>query len=259
MERFRLIVTSIILFVYLLYRFPFQTILTALLLAIGYFVLTRFNSANTEYNSATTRRQNALRTAQIYLAPYNNIWRNLTLSNKFCALRLGYDGKTITCFDKNNPDRRFSINPSTIYTSNELWDLLCTRFSYNTSFEGIIELCRIFHANIDMKEPEIQKNANTDINIINSDTTKIVPQKEKLDINNASEVEITALPGISIVLAKKLIKRRHELKGFKSVNEVCEFLKLKPHMEKQLRELICINKMKGSKQIKRYNERNIDL
>ena len=30
-------------------------------------------------------------------------------------------------------------------------------------------------------------------------------------------------------------------------------------MEKQLRKMICVNKMKGNLQIKRFEERNIDL
>jgi DNA uptake protein ComE-like DNA-binding protein len=84
-------------------------------------------------------------------------------------------------------------------------------------------------------------------------------EKEKIDINNASEVEITALPGISIVTAKKLIRKREDIGGFKSVDDVCNFLHLKPHLEKQLRELICINKMKGSLKISRNKERSVDL
>ena len=89
----------------------------------------------------------------------------------------------------------------------------------------------------------------------------VVPEvkKEKLDVNNASEVELTALPGISIVVAKKIIKRREEINGFKNVNEFLEFTQLKPHMQTQLKELICVNKMKGSIKIKRYEERKLDL
>ena len=80
-----------------------------------------------------------------------------------------------------------------------------------------------------------------------------------LDVNNASEVELTALPGISIVMAKKLIKRREEIDGFKSVNDVCLFLKLKPHMQNQLEQLICVKKMNGKIGVKRFNERSVDI
>ena len=91
------------------------------------------------------------------------------------------------------------------------------------------------------------------------DTIKTDLPKEKLDVNNASEVELTALPGISIVMAKKLIKRREEIGGFKSVDDVCLFLHLKPHMQNQLKLLICVNKMKGKLSMQRFTERNIDL
>lgn len=239
--------------------YPVQTIIVAVLLGITYVVISRLNSEYAGNAAKTTNRENALRTAQIYLAPYNNIWRNLTLSNKYCTLRLGYDGKTITCIDKNNYDRRFSINSSSVYTNSDLWNLLCTRFSYNTTFERVIELCKVFNANIDMQEPPAQQPAHTDINTVATDMNRTSPPKEKLDINNASEVEITALPGVSIVLAKKLIKRRDEIKGFKSTEEVLNFLNLKPHMENQLRELICVKKIKGTKQSERYKERNVDI
>ena len=93
----------------------------------------------------------------------------------------------------------------------------------------------------------------------NENTTSNIKPKEKIDINNASEVEITSLPGISIVLAKKLIKKREEIGGFKNTHEVFVYLKLKPHMENQLRDLICVNKMKGSVKIEKYQERHVDL
>ena len=99
------------------------------------------------------------------------------------------------------------------------------------------------------------------ISAINSNSKRRnkLKSKEKIDINNASEVEITSLPGISIVIAKKLIKKREEIGGFKNTHEVFVYLKLKPHMENQLKDLICVNKMKGSVKIEKYQERHVDL
>ena len=124
-----------------------------------------------------------------------------------------------------------------------------------TSYDGLVELCNLFRA---VYVEEFIGNKSIDSLSIQSETKKEC-LKEKLDINNASEVEITALPGISIVLSKKLIKKREEIGGFKSVDDIFLFLKLKPHMENRLRSLICVNKMKGSIQIKRTKERSIDL
>ena len=89
--------------------------------------------------------------------------------------------------------------------------------------------------------------------------TIVLPPPEKTDINNCSEIELTELPGISIVLAKKIIKRREEINGFKSVEDFFVFLKLKPHMENQLKSRIKTEKMRGSIIQKKHSERSIDF
>ena len=143
--------------------------------------------------------------------------------------------------------------------------MFCTSFSHNTTFRELIQLCETFQVDIDITEDSYYKASNV---VYPANTVNLQPAvehnlkktaKEKLDINNASEIEITALPGVSIVLAKKLIKKREEIGGFKSVDDVCIFLHLKSHIENQLRELICVNKMKGSLNIKRNQERSVDL
>ena len=53
-------------------------------------------------------------------------------------------------------------------------------------------------------------------------------------------------------MSKKLIKKREEIGGFKNTHEVFLYLKLKPHMENQLKDLICVNKMQGSVKIEKY-------
>ena len=193
----------------------------------------------------------------MYLAPYDNVWKNLRVSNKFCTLRLGPDGKTITGTEKNgtNNYRKFKIVESKIHTMAELWDMFCLNYDHLTSYDGLVELCNLFRA---VYVEEFIGNKSIGSRPINTESHR-ENSAEKLDINNASEVEITALPGISIVLSKKLIKKREDIGGFKSVEDVFLFLKLKPHMEEQLRKLICVKKMKGSIQIQRTNERSVDI
>ena len=60
-------------------------------------------------------------------------------------------------------------------------------------------------------------------------------------------------------MAKKLVKKREEINGFKTVYDVIKFLHLKPHIERQVRYLISINKIQSNVKIKRSNERSIDL
>ena len=53
----------------------------------------RFSIRNAELNSYTNNadealRRSALNEAKIFLAPYDDIWRNLRLSNKYCSIIL---------------------------------------------------------------------------------------------------------------------------------------------------------------------------
>ena len=85
-------------------------------------------------------------------------------------------------------------------------------------------------------------------------------EAEKIDINNSSEIELTQLPGISIVLAKKIVKKREEIGGFKNINDFFIYMKLKEHIQNRLVDLICVNKMKGSlKKLEQITERSVDL
>lgn len=82
---------------------------------------------------------------------------------------------------------------------------------------------------------------------------------DKLDINNATEKEINKLPGINVVMAKRLINKREEIKGFKTIDDVILYLHLKPHMIEILRPLICVNKMKISKAFIKNTDRRVDI
>ena len=274
-DRYRLIAAIATLFIFLLTAFPVQTIVTAFLIAIAYFILRNLprltaSGISDAGNGREIRRRDALRIAKIYLSPYKDIWRDLKLSNKLCSVQLWADGKTITAREYMKPKRSFRVMYSQVHPTEELWNMFCMAFSFNTSFDGLVQLCNTFQVQISVAEetPQIENKANnitpkkTSNNTIKVDmdtSTKTNNNTEKTDINNASEVEITALPGISIVMAKKLVKKREEINGFKKVDDVILFLHVKPHIEKQLRELICVNKIKTSIKIKRNKERSVDL
>ena len=201
--------------------------------------------------NSQTREQNrlyALNTAKMYLSPHRGIWHNLRLSNKNCNVRLGNDGYTITVTEKAskaNSPYKILIFSTKKNRGFDLWDTICINFDNYTTYYTFVDMCN--EIQIPYKEE-----------IINNVKTKFV-QKEKVDINNATEVELTALPGISIVLSKKIIKKREEIGGFKRVQDVFVYLKLKQHMQNQLQDLICVNKMKGSVNIIKTSERQIDL
>lgn len=269
MDRYRLIASIVVLFIYLLFMYPWQTILVAVILLTVYTVLSGSGpSSMIERNAREDRRRTALKTASMYLAPYNDIWRNLRLANRFCSIKLGSHSHSITASDARNSERYFIVADSNVHSYEDLWNMFCLNFDYNTTFDELVQLAERLGATIRLNEYQILSGSsqinNVQNNTVSRADTGVTPEqkiekKELLDVNNASEIELTALPGISIVMAKKLIKRREEIGGFKTVNDVFLFLHIKPHIQSQLEKLICVNKMKSAGKTKRYNERSIDL
>lgn len=217
-------------------------------LLLLYLIVRRANAAQTIKDGKVMRRKEALRIAKIYLAPYTDIWRNLKLSNKFCSLKLCSDGQTILGKELVKPYRQFKIIATKVHDWQDLWDMFCKSFHHNTTYDGLVKNCSLYRVTIKETFPEqakipIEKPVNV----------------TKVDVNNASEVELTALPGISIVMSKKLIKKREEIGGFKSADDVFLFLHLRDHMQEQLRDKICVNPMQGYTRIERSAERELDL
>ncbi len=63
----------------------------------------------------------------------------------------------------------------------------------------------------------------------------------KTDVNNADIDELRALSFINTALAKRLVKKREEIGGFKSVEEICLYLKFNEEKSIKFREHICVN------------------
>ena len=202
------------------------------------------------------RRKAALRKAKMFLLQYKDIWKNLTLSNKYCTLKLRADGQTIVGKEKplNNsvPYRTFTIVASHVHANSDLWNMFCKSFSHQTTYDGLVEYCKIFNTTI---YEDIITPPQSSVKQVNSAQQNIV----KTDINNCSEIELTALPGISIVISKKIIKKREQIGGFKSVDEFLKFINLKPNITNKLKEMIVVSKMKGSLKVEKYKERTVDL
>ena len=211
-------------------------------------------------NTEEIERRKALREAQIYLAPYKNIWGDLRLSNHYCSLYLDQKGIIITGKEKRHPYRTFKIVYTGVHTNRELWNLFCKYFSYNTHYEGLIESCNRFGTKYIEEYGKPDSFEQQNVSGI-SENTKLAPEadKEPVDINNCSEIELTELPGISIVMAKKIIKKREEIGGFNNTAEFFALLRLKQHMVFRLQKMIKIEPMKGYVKKDLNNERHLDL
>ena len=244
----RLIGVVVVGLVYCFFIFPIPAITISVIGVIAYLIFINIRRQGHPPEEIQARLT-VLKEVEMYLSPYTSIWKNLKLSNKHCSLSLGEDGVTIKAVEKGGECRSFTVVSSSVYSMPVLWNLFCHHFDSTKTYYGLKDECRIYRVQI--REYIRPKSQNA--------FYLSGPKQNVVDINNASEIEITALPGISIVLAKKLIKKREEIGGFKNTHEVFVYLKLKPHMENQLRDLICVNKMQGSVKIEKYQERHVDL
>ena len=104
---------------------------------------------NTNYNSdQEARRKAALYCAKSFLAPYKSIWKDLKLSNKYCSLYLDKDGVSIKGKEKVVPYREFRVLTSHVHSYSDLWNMFCKNFSYNKSYDGLLEDCRCYKLSI---------------------------------------------------------------------------------------------------------------
>lgn len=64
------------------------------------------------------------------------------------------------------------------------------------------------------------------------------PLSERVNINKASEEELSKLPGVNIVRAKKLVQYRALHNGFKSEEEFIKIANVKPHFKEAIKNNI---------------------
>ena len=83
---------------------------------------------------------------------------------------------------------------------------------------------------------------------------------EKIDINTSDEDKLSELPGINLILAKKIISERKVRNGFKNIDELEEFLNLQPHIANELKNFTTFSTINNEeKKSDTENKRIIDL
>ncbi len=257
-NRGRIIFAVITLMVLFAWQEPLIFAISSFILVLGWLLISKGLIPfldNVGYNSEQeARRKAALYRVKMFLAPYKSIWKDLKLSNKNCFILLDNDGVSITVKEKIYPYRKFKVVTSHVHTYTDLWDMFCLNFSHNKTYDDLVKDSNLYRLSI--YEYPLSQTIQEEVRVSPAYDSNV----EKLDINNCSEIELTELPGISIVMAKKAIKKREEIGGFKTIEEFFGFMKLKPHMEQQLREKVCVKKMKGArKKVERNSERRVDL
>lgn len=88
---------------------------------------------------------------------------------------------------------------------------------------------------------------------------EINPNCKITDINSAEEKELKELPGINVILAKKIMKRRDEIGGFKDLDEFFEYTNLTETIKDQISPYLLFKEIKRTDKKEKSKERNIDL
>lgn len=132
--------------------FAIFTILSIIaFLGIRHLMVTEEN--NNKFFEAEKKRREILFKAKRYLAPYYDIWRNITIYNDNCSIKLIEDGITIVITEKKKEfPRTFTILSSPILN---LWENLCTEFNAIKTYDILLEECK--KNNIQVEESIIGK------------------------------------------------------------------------------------------------------
>lgn len=85
------------------------------------------------------------------------------------------------------------------------------------------------------------------------------PPQSPVDVNNASEEVIAAMPGIGSVLAKKAVNERQKRGGFKSTEEFGQALGLMPHIVERIRPIVVISPLPAADDPQTNSGRVVDV
>ena len=214
------------------------------------------------------RRKRALKVCKNFLKIERNRYK---LQNNFVVITMDKKGETLECYNRKNKKESIIVewglqsdySPYDMTGPNnrldERFDAICMEFNSHTTYFNIANQLIIHFQNIyQTKDPDKAPQYEIDIGP-KEPIIKIPDNAVLLNINEANEKEITDLPGISAILAKKIIKYRKENDGFKSLDEFYEKMKIKSHFRKKLDIMICVKEYdKGDIDIN-FNERIIDF
>ncbi len=173
----------------------------------------------------------------------------ITLANKYCAVsfNISMGLSSIKILDKTSGQKKTLKVNKTFYdllTSKNTYDLLislfyavCEAFNYDVTAEEIEEKCK-------GKQPFLYKWKTKKYN------------KLSLDINQASEAELTALPGVTIAKAKRAIKMRNKYAFYLSMNQFYEAINLDEEFIEQIKtngNKILLNELPEYKRLEKFD------
>ena len=200
------------------------------------------------YSQRQSNRSMALQKAQLFIKPYKNLMGEHCLTNEYVKVNLVIEkngDRKIVCVNKIakngkrkmftatvNPDfRQYYLQPLD-YVVDYLWDSICMGFSYTTVYENISSAS--VAAMLMLNESEID-SAPSKTSVGN------VKRGSLLNINQATEAELLALPGVNIIMAKKAVKYIERNGGFASVEDFIKKMKIKDTFVEQIKAITYVS------------------
>ncbi len=99
-----------------------------------------------DFSKRRNRRIFALQKAQNYLKPYEKIFGNLTLANKYCSLILNSKEKSINClasvYDAHGRKMSLCARNFSGMDIDEYFDMMCGLFNYETTYQDVCNSLR---------------------------------------------------------------------------------------------------------------------
>ncbi|MBR6162720.1 helix-hairpin-helix domain-containing protein [bacterium] len=164
--------------------------------------------------------------------------KEFLIRNKYCVVQRTKDNHTIKVTEINISREYRTFRYVSDTNTPKVWNFINDFFIDVTDYDYI--------------KNKINNNYKVQVK------EEIISSKKLLDINSCTEKELRALPGINIILTKKIIKRREEIGGFKDKEELFEFLQLTEIIKNELTPFLILGKTEQVKSEK-FDERNLDL
>lgn len=184
------------------------------------------------------RRRSAFKQCKKYLIKSKYFYK---LKNDYVTLIYDTKNKIIKCYDKSIKKRIATIewlkqdSYELNYLDNsfeETFDSISALFNEKSMYDGIISTFKS-QFKIEEIDPENEKY------IENVNIPKYY--SEMLNLNQATEKELTDLPGLSIIQAKNIVRYREKHNGFGSLDEFFEEMNINSHFQQQLKNYLYID------------------
>ena len=217
---------------------------------------------------ASSRRSGALKRCKKFLTRTSkNVY---TLKNQNVTFIFDSKKKTMFCLNAKNIKQSAYVEwhkqiqslaeeGNFDNTFDKVFDSICISFDESSNYGGILQVLK---ANFNPVKEILESDNKPKIQ--NAEAIEIPNDKKssntkKININHISEEELANLPGINIVIAKKII-RRINLKGdYSSLEDVYKEMKIKKHFQQKLNDLLCAEPAQHEENKTLNDDRIIDL